>query len=403
VLAGLLASWYQDRVFRAQRVHELTVQAEILAASVTAALVFQDAKAVQEHVSALAINPEIESVDVYGSSGRLVGSFERNRDPSQLVSGDRPVIAVPVMHATERLGRVQIRATADPLERRLARHVPMMLLAIMAALLLAFTASANRLLRNEMEERAKAEEALRQSQKMEAVGRLAGGVAHDFNNLLTIIQGSLHLLRKSDPTSQNGLQLVTAADDAAERAGHLVQSLLAFSRRQPLSPKAVDLNALATGIKDLIAHSVGDRIHIEWELNATWRTLCDVNQMENVILNIAINARDAMPDGGTLTIRTTDCSIDAPHGEAPPGHYVELAIRDTGTGMTKEVRRRAIDPFFTTKPHGRGTGLGLSTAFAFIRQSNGDFEIRSEVGKGTTIVILLPRLAGAVVGTGEAG
>ncbi len=401
LVAGLLASWYQDRVFRAQRVHELTVQGEILAASVTAALVFQDAKAVQEHVSALALNPEIEAAAVYGANGALVASFARNAVPAaaetlasiRSVSGDRAVVDVPVRHNDQLLGTVHIRAIADPLARRLSRHVPTMLLAMMAALLLAIMATAQRLLQNEMEERGKAEEALRQSQKMEAVGRLAGGIAHDFNNLLAIIQGNLHLLRKSEPDVQDAIQpFVTAADDAAERAGHLVQSLLAFSRRQPLSPRTVDLNSLANGIRNLITHSVGDRVRVEWALNAAWKTLCDVNQMENVILNIAINARDAMPDGGTLTIRTMDCAIGESRGEVEPGDYVELSMRDTGTGMTEEVRRRAIDPFFTTKPQGRGTGLGLSTAFAFIRQSNGHFRIDTEVGKGTTIVMLLPRL-----------
>jgi signal transduction histidine kinase len=382
---------------------------------------------VQEHVSALAINPQIEAAAVYGSDQRLVAAFARNRAQplSQSLTradlgttGDRTIVAVPVSHDTERLGMVLIRSAPDPIVRRLARHVAMMLLAVMAALFLGFMGTAqrtlheanrqlesravtlaetNRLLHNEMDERGKAEEALRQSQKMEAVGRLAGGVAHDFNNLLTIIQGNLHLLRKIGAVDPNAAEAyVAGANHAAERAGNLVRSLLAFSRRQPLSPRPVDLNELATGIDDLISHSVGDRVRIEWDLRARWKTLCDVNQMENVILNIAINARDAMPDGGTLTIRTTDCANHDVHdADLQAGDYVELTMRDTGTGMTEEVRRRAIDPFFTTKPHGRGTGLGLSTAFAFIRQSKGHLRIDTVPGKGTAIVILMPRFVEA--------
>jgi signal transduction histidine kinase len=155
----------------------------------------------------------------------------------------------------------------------------------------------------------------------------------------------------------------------------------------------VDLGELATGIRDLIVHSAGDRVRIEWALHATWKTLCDVNQMENVLLNLAINARDAMPDGGTLTIETKDVSLagGAFDGEVAPGEYVELNVRDTGTGMTEEVRKRAFDPFFTTKPHGQGTGLGLSMAFGFIRQSDGYLNIETTLGKGTTVAILLRR------------
>jgi signal transduction histidine kinase len=410
LVAGLLASAYQDRSFRAQRVHELTVQGEVLAASVTAALVFDDAKAVQEHVSALAINPDIAAAAVYRASGRLVASFARNGAellPASVATAEHEsghtLVAVAVIHSRERLGSVVIRARDELLVRRLSRHVPMMLLAIMAALLLvvmgtsqrALTAT-NARLETEMEERSKAEDALRQSQKMEAVGRLAGGVAHDFNNLLTIIQGNLHLLRILDAGDRETMQAyIGSADGAADRAANLVRRLLAFSRSQTLAPRPVELNELVTGMKDLIVHSVGDAVGVVWDLKATWSVLCDVNQMESVILNVAINARDAMPEGGTLTLRTLNCP--SPGGDIEPGDYVELRVADTGIGMTDDVRKRAIDPFFTTKPHGRGTGLGLSTAFAFVRQSNGYLKIESMVGKGTSIIILLPRYTGATM------
>jgi signal transduction histidine kinase len=423
--AGILVSAYQDRVFRAQQVREVTAQAEILAASVTAALFFSDANAVQEHVNALQTNPEIEAVGVYDEQ-TLVGSFARDGkealpraapDPSALVRPGRTMVVVPVKQDGTRIGTVYIRSIDEPLDRRLTRHIAIMLLALMAALLVAFMGAAqrtlrranseletralalsetNRLLQIEMEERSKAEDALRQSQKMEAVGQLSGGVAHDFNNLLTIIQGNLHLLRTKGATDPSGIQAcVDAAGEAVDRAGHLVRRLLAFSRHQPLSPQVVDLNQLLSGMTDLFQHSVGKTARIEWTLNATWKVLCDFNQMENVILNLAINARDAMPGGGTITLETNDASVTEHLAGIDRGDYVELRVRDTGTGMTQEVRNRAVDPFYTTKPQGQGTGLGLSMAFAFIRQSNGHMNIETAPGKGTTIIILLPRHAGA--------
>ncbi|HEX3069655.1 MAG TPA: ATP-binding protein [Thermoanaerobaculia bacterium] len=424
--AGVLVSTYQDRLFRAQQLREVRVQGEILAKSVTAALFFGDPKVMQEHVSALEINPEIEAVGVYDTRQVLVASFVRKgSEPLSRTHVDtrtlagKTMVIVPVLQDGTPLGAVSIRAIDEPFNTGLTRHIAIMLLAIMAALLVAFMgtsqrtlrevnrqvearalalAETNQLLQTEMEERSKAEDALRQSQKMEAVGQLSGGLAHDFNNLLTIIQGNLHLLRLSGAEDRTAFQTyVDGAGEAVERAGHVVRRLLAFSRRQPLSPRSVDLNELLIGMKDLILHSAGDRVRVTWELNATWKTLCDVNQMENVILNLTINARDAMPDGGTLTIATSDCvlSESALGGTIAPGAYVETRVRDTGTGMTEEVRTMAVDPFFTTKPQGLGTGLGLSMAFAFIRQSNGYLNIETLPGKGTTIVILLPRQIGS--------
>jgi signal transduction histidine kinase len=422
--AGILISAWQDRMFRAQQVREVTVQGEILAASVTAALVFDDTKTVQEHVSALQINPEIEAAGVYDEKHVLVASFVRKgREPlpraapdrNAVVRGRGAMVVLPVAQDHVRLGTVCIRTIAEPPGRRLTRLAAVMLLAVMAAVLMAFMgtaqrtlsaanrqlearavalADANRKVHDEMEERSKAEDALRQSQKMEAVGQLSGGIAHDFNNLLAIIEGNLHLLKMQAAGEAPALRpYVDGAGEAVQRAAQLVRRLLAFSRRQPLLPKTVNLSELAAGMKDLILHSVGDRVPVAWELKAKWNILCDVNQMENVILNLAINARDAMPDGGTLTIATNDCTLaeGASGGELAPGDYVEMRVRDTGTGMTEAVRKRAVDPFFTTKPHGQGTGLGLSMAFGFIRQSNGHLRIDTAPGQGTTIAILLPR------------
>jgi signal transduction histidine kinase len=254
----------------------------------------------------------------------------------------------------------------------------------------------NQRLQREMSERQQTEEALRQSQKMEAVGQLSGGIAHDFNNLIMIVKGSLRLLRRrlGEDLGQQGDAYIGNAEEALDRAAHLTQRILAFSRRQPLTPQRVSLSHLVEGMKDLIRHSVGEKVEIVTRLNAGWFTLCDINQMENVILNLAINARDAMPDGGRLTIETSDLTLPAaPPGveDFKPGDYAALIISDTGHGMAEEVRRRAIDPFFTTKPQGKGTGLGLSMTFGYVRQSAGHLVIQSAPGEGTAMTILMPR------------
>jgi signal transduction histidine kinase len=234
---------------------------------------------------------------------------------------------------------------------------------------------------------------------MEAVGQLSGGIAHDFNNLIMIVKGNLRLLRRKLGTQAEGTPAGTyieSADEALDRAAHLTQRILAFSRRQPLTPQRVNLSTLAQGLTELIRHSVGEKVEIIMRLNGTWSTLCDVNQMENVILNLAINARDAMPEGGRLVLETRDVTLTQPPAEVEsetfvPGDYAALAVTDTGTGMPEDVRRRAVDPFFTTKPQGKGTGLGLSMTFGFVRQSGGYLTIESVVGRGTIITILMPR------------
>ncbi|AWN53756.1 ATP-binding protein [Methylobacterium sp. 17Sr1-1] len=245
------------------------------------------------------------------------------------------------------------------------------------------------------------EEAFRQSQKMEAVGQLTGGIAHDFNNLLTGIVGSLDLL--STRLSQGRLDVapryIEAALTSAHRAAALTHRLLAFARRQPLDPRPVDANALVVSLEDLVRRTLGETVALETRLaEGLWPTLCDANQLESAILNLAINARDAMPEGGRLVVETRNVELDAvfaaAHGDVAPGAYLRLAVTDTGTGMPPEVVRRAFDPFFTTKPLGQGTGLGLSMIYGFARQSDGHAVITSEVGRGTTVALYLPRHAG---------
>lgn len=249
----------------------------------------------------------------------------------------------------------------------------------------------------DMTERRRAEEALRQAQKMEAVGQLTGGIAHDFNNLLAGIAGSLELLQSR--LKQGRLdaipRYVDAAQGAVKRAAALTQRLLAFSRRQTLNPKPINVNRLIAGLEDLIRRTVGPSITIEVVGAAgVWPTLIDPHQLENALLNLCINARDAMPDGGRLTIETANKWLDeraAAERELSPGQYVSLCVSDTGTGMTPEVIARAFDPFFTTKPLGLGTGLGLSMIYGFARQSGGQVRIYSEEGQGTTMCLYLPR------------
>jgi PAS domain S-box-containing protein len=248
------------------------------------------------------------------------------------------------------------------------------------------------------------EQALRQAQKMEAVGQLTGGLAHDFNNLLTAISGSLELLQiRLGQGRLNDLdRYVNAAQGAARRAAALTHRLLAFSRRQTLDPKPTDMNRLVAGMEELIRRTVGPEIEVEAvKAVGLWPTLVDPPQLENALLNLCINARDAMPEGGRITIETANRWLDdhaARERDLPVGQYLSLSVSDTGTGMAPEVIAKAFDPFFTTKPTGQGTGLGLSMIYGFARQSGGQVQIYSEVGEGTTVCIYLPRHYGELGG-----
>ena len=247
-----------------------------------------------------------------------------------------------------------------------------------------------------------AEEALRQSQKMEAVGQLTGGLAHDFNNLLAGISGSLELmqLRMQQGRQQDVERYMAAAKGAAERAAALTHRLLAFSRRQTLDPKPTDVTRLATGLQELIQRTVGPGIPLDIiNPRRCWPALVDPSQLENALLNLCINARDAMPDGGSITLITANLSVDegsTHQHRLPPGQYLSIAVTDTGSGMPAEVAGRAFEPFFTTKPTGQGTGLGLSMIYGFVQQSGGQVRIDSAVGQGTTVTLYLPRYTGAV-------
>ena len=252
------------------------------------------------------------------------------------------------------------------------------------------------------------EDTLRQSQKMEAIGQLTGGVAHDFNNLLQVIIGNIETLQRNLPTESARLQRVARnAMTGAQRAASLTQRLLAFSRRQPLDPKPIDANVLVNGMSEMIHRTLGETISVETVLGAgLWRAEADPNELEASILNLAVNARDAMPNGGRLTLETGNAHIDesyvTAHREVLPGQYVVISVTDTGVGMDADTVAKAFEPFFTTKPVGRGTGLGLSQVYGFVKQSGGHVKIYSEVGQGTTVKLYLPRV-GANPAEGDAG
>jgi CheY-like chemotaxis protein len=246
----------------------------------------------------------------------------------------------------------------------------------------------------------RAEEQLRQAHKMDAIGQLTGGIAHDFNNMLAVVIGALNLMQRRLAKGDTDVtRYIDAATDGANRASQLTQRLLAFSRQQPLNPSSIDANKLVASMTDLLSRTLGEHIQIQTVLGAgLWRTFADQVQLESAIINLAVNARDAMPDGGKLTIETANGSVDAAYGlqhGLAPGQYVMICVTDTGDGMDAQTMALAFDPFFTTKEVGKGTGLGLSQVFGFVRQSGGHVKLYSEVGHGTTVKIYLPRFYGA--------
>ncbi|HEY0524493.1 MAG TPA: response regulator [Stellaceae bacterium] len=439
LLAGVLLGVYNERAYRAQKIDEVTVQARILASTVTAAVAFGDRSAAQEYVNALMTNPEAEAAALYDANGDLFVSWSRTPDrPAPRAAAQLPagpsftdghltVTADVTQGGGAPLGTVYLETIVEPLQRRLSRYGAMALLVTMASLLVtvlgvaqaALTkanaqlqaraselAAVNRNLETEMAEREKAQEALRQSQKMEAVGQLTSGVAHDFNNLLTGVLGHLELglARTQDEAVRRSL---LAATRAADRGAKLTQQLLAFSRRQHLQAKPVDLNALVRGMEDMLSRTIGPAVRIEMALPAElWPALVDASQIEVAILNLAINARDAMPLGGRLVLATANVPADAPRRPAdlPAGgvDLVMVSVTDSGTGMDEETLARAFEPFYTTKEIGKGTGLGLSQVYGLAKQSGGAAEIESARGSGTSVRLYLPR-AGAAAAPAATG
>lgn len=304
---------------------------------------------------------------------------------SPLHTRDGILVSAAIRDSTERRAAQQaLHAARDELEHRVRERT-------------AELEQANRALQAEMADRHKAESALYQAQKMEAVGQLTGGVAHDFNNLLTVIMGNLQILAKQLHTDALASELIQAALKAAKRGSDLNRTLLAFSRKQRLVPVALNLNELIDGMVGILRRTLGEQVQIVLQqAKSVPRAMADPAQLETALLNLAVNARDAMPRGGTLTIETDAVTFDehsaALEGDLQPGHYVMLAVSDAGVGMTPDVVARVFEPFFTTKETGKGSGLGLAMVYGFAKQSGGHVTIYSQPGIGTTVKLYLPEI-----------
>lgn len=419
VATGLLMGLYNERAYRVQNVQAVEVQAQILAASVTAALAFEDHETAREYVEALSANPEVEAAGVYDTQGRLLAGYARGgAKPPPPVAAPHPngangrhiVVTTQVRQGQNVQGSVYLRTMAETLPQRLARYTGIAVLLVMAALLVAVLGvgqallrranarleeralalgEANNALQIHIQERERAEEALRQGQKMEAIGKLTGGLAHDFNNLLMVASGGLDVLIKSDDPVKRQ-RFATAVRQALDRGAELTGKLLAFSRRSPLRPEVIDLSARIPDLLILLERSLREDIEVEMRLaDDLWPIAADPTQLEVSLLNIAVNARDAMAKGGHLTI-VGENQPGLADGELK-GDFVRLSVIDNGAGMPAEHIARAFEPFFTTKEVGRGTGLGLSQVYGFTRASGGDVRIESAPGLGTVVSLFLPR------------
>jgi signal transduction histidine kinase len=422
LLAGIGIILQNEAAYRDLQAQETRVQAEILAASVTAALDFGDAEASQEAVNAIRVNRQVRTVGVYNAAGQLIAGYGRDgADPVRRYSDELPApgnavtSAVPVTSRGERIGTVFLAADPEPVSRRLTRYIViglLMLMAVLVVVVLGVAQGALRRVNRQLEERAgalaianaelkiqigertKAEDQLRQAHKMQALGQLTGGIAHDFNNLLTVIQGSADMLRRPGLSEEKRLRFAEAVVQAAARAAALTGQLLAFARRQPLQPEVIEVNALIRGMTDLLDRTLGERIEVRTALADVACTVeADRTQLESALLNVAVNARDAMPEGGLLTIRTGSLH------EEGSGPMIALSVSDSGFGMDEDTVERAFEPFFTTKMTGKGTGLGLSQVYGFASQSGGEVRIESRPGEGTTVTLLLP-CSGAPAGAG---
>jgi signal transduction histidine kinase/ActR/RegA family two-component response regulator len=404
-VAGLTVASFNEIAFRAQATQESHVQAQMLAASLTAALAFDDRAAAQEYVNSLSANPQIETGGVYDGMGRLVAAYSRRgaaAAPSTAPAMDsrdngRDIqVNLPVLLKGEPIGSVYLKAAAEPFYRTADRYAAIGILGLMASLMVVALATANAAqrraydaLQDEIAQRELAEDALRQSQKMEAMGQLTGGVAHDFNNLLMVASSGLDLLdRTQDPSRRERLK--QGVRQAIDRGATLTRQLLAFSRRTPLASEVVNLGHQIDGMRLLLDRSLREDIAVRLEVGeGLWPVELDPGALEVAAVNIAINARDAMPNGGIITIRLAN-RPGLSDGELQ-GDFVELAISDTGQGMAADTMNRIFEPFFTTKEVGKGTGLGLSQVYGFVRASGGGVRVKSQLGHGAAISLFFPR------------
>jgi signal transduction histidine kinase len=412
LLAGIGIILQYNVSYAHERMQQAQGLADILAASEAAPLDFDDPVAAQESVNAFRVNAQVRLVGVYDREGKAVAGYQRSGAPIPATISDLPEaqgnvmrVSAAVEKAGQRIGTVYFDVDREAGARRFTRYALMFVLAFVAALVVTglgiaqtqlrsanreltdradALAQANELLEEQMEERAKAEDQLRQSQKMQALGQLTGGIAHDFNNLLTVIQGSADMLCKPELPESKRVRFAKAIVQASNNAASLTSQLLSFARRQPLKPEQVDLNSLIVEMEDLIDRTIGERIELSLHLRASGCTVeVDKAQLQSAILNVASNAAHAMPDGGSLTVRTR--KVDE-NGRS----MIALEIADTGRGMDPDILDRAFEPFFTTKGTGKGTGLGLSQVYGFVTQSGGEAAIESRPGQGTVVTLMLP-------------
>jgi signal transduction histidine kinase/CheY-like chemotaxis protein len=412
LLAGIAVILQYNVSYGRERLEQVQGLADILAASEAAPLDFDDPVAAQESVNAFRVNNQVRMVAVYDRNGRAIAGYDRSGSPVPATISALPEtgstalrVSAPVDKAGQRIGAIYFDVDREAGSRRFTRYILMFVLAFVAALVVTglgiaqsqlrsanrelsdradALGQANELLEEQMEERAKAEEQLRQSQKMQALGQLTGGIAHDFNNLLTVIQGSADMLCRPNLAEPKRLRFAQAIVQAANNAASLTSQLLSFARRQPLKPEHVEINALIRGMEDMVDRTIGERIELVLDLAADGCTVeVDKAQLQSAILNVATNAHHAMTDGGTLTMRTLNLNQDG-------SPMIAIDISDTGQGMDADTLDRAFEPFFTTKGTGKGTGLGLSQVYGFATQSGGDVTIESSPGEGTAIRLILP-------------
>lgn len=408
MVAGVAVILFSNQRYREEQHAEAGTQAAVVAASTVAALDFGDRQSAREYLMALSANPRIVRAELRDRQGTPFVTYAR---PGVSRADATTIGDAPVLRGDETIGSVTLTELVDPWWRRLSRYSVILLLVVMAGLVVAILAlgqaaleRANEALSQraaalatEIEERGRAEEQLRQAQKMQALGQLTGGIAHDFNNLLTVVRGTADLLRRPGLAEARRIRYAEAIAQTAERAAQLTSQLLAFSRRQPLQPKVVDLNARLQGMLLMFTRVLGQHYHVTTDFDPD---LChvriDPTQLEVAVLNLVVNARDAMGEGGTLSI-TTSCwprddyrndGVDRPCEVA--GTFAAISITDSGIGMDADTVRRATEPFFTTKGVGKGTGLGLSQVYGFAVQSGGTLEIDSMPGRGTTMRLTLP-------------
>jgi signal transduction histidine kinase/ActR/RegA family two-component response regulator len=417
LIAAVAVAVLSERALKDQMAREAGAQADLLASAVSGALAFDDRAAAQDYVDAVQINPNVMAAAIYDENDRLVASFARPGETIQPVATPRGrtthfadgrlYVVRPVEQAGQTLGTARLRLLDTPASQRFSRYAGLVLILGLAGLVVIVLAVAqgalrranrelaaraeilietNDLLHQQMTERERAEDALRQSQKMEAIGRLTGGIAHDFNNLLMVASSGVELLdRTRGPARRKAL--TEGVRQAVERGAALTRQMLAFSRRAPLKTEVLHLPTRIEGLRFLLDRALREDVEVVLDLpDDLWRVEADPGELELALLNLAVNARDAMPNGGKITLS----AHNAP-GEGEETDQVRLTITDTGTGMPEAVVSRVFEPFFTTKEVGRGTGLGLSQVYGFVRSSGGDISVRSTEGVGTVFTLCLPR------------